>query len=138
MTASDLAYPVLILYKDSLCGEKTEEFLTTTSARALRLGFFNGLRVIDSNGRQYTVTKARFLHGVGRFWGYNIFLGRMIRVALDLRESGEVLNVDAVRALVLHEFQSWYGWRERGDFERLQMRVKKAPTVGQIIRSVAS
>jgi len=84
MTASDLAYPVLFLYKDLLSDARTEEELTTTTSRALRLGFFNGLRVIDSNGRQYTVTKARFLHGVGRVWGYNIFLGRMIRVALDL------------------------------------------------------
>jgi hypothetical protein len=117
-----------------LCGEKTEEFLTTTTALALRAGFFNGLRVIDSNGRQYTVTKARFLHGVGRFWGYNIFLGRRIRVALDLRESGEVLSVDAVRALVLHAFQTWHGWQARGDFENLQIGVERASTVAQICR----
>jgi hypothetical protein len=138
MTASDLAYPVLFLYKDALAGVRTEEALTTTTSVALRAGFFDGLRVIDSEGRQYTVTKARFLHGVGRFWGYNIFLNRRIRVAIDLLESGEVLNVDAVRGLVLREFRSWHGWQAGGDFDELQRGVERASTVGEIIRLVAS
>ncbi len=138
MTARDLVYPVLFLDKDSLSGARTEESLTATTAIAFRAGFFNGLRVIDSNGRQYTVTKARRLHGVGPFWGYNIFLNRTIRVEIDLCESGEALDVEAVRHLALREFQNWHGWETRGDFDELRMGVERASTVGEIIRLVTS
>lgn len=135
---SELVYPVLILYRDMLCAERSEESLTTTTSIALRKGFFDELKIIDSNGRQYVVTKASKLHGVGRFWGYNIFLNRWIRVALNLRSSGEILSVDEVRRLVLHNFQSWHGWQTRDDFEELMAAVERASMITEIIGLVVS
>ncbi len=135
---SELVYPVLVLYRDTLCAERTEDFLTTTTSIALRKGFFDELKIIDSNGRQYVVTKARKLHGVGPFWGYSILLNRWIRVALDLRSSGETLSVDEVRRLVLHDFQSSPNWQTRDDFEELMAAVERASTIAEIICLVAS
>ena len=135
---SELVYPVLVVYRDALCAEGTEESLTTTTSIALRKGFFDELKIIDSDGRQYVVTKARKLHGVGPFWGYSIFLNRWIRVALDLCSSGEILSVDEVRRLVLHNFQNWHGWQTRDDFEELMAAVERASTIAEIICLVGS
>lgn len=135
---SELVYPVLVLYRDTLYAEETEDFLTKTTSVALRKGLFNESKIIDSNGRQYIVTKARKLHGVGPFWGYNIFLNRWIRVALDLRSSGETLSVDGVRSLVLNDFQNSPNWQTRDDFQELLAAVERASTIAEIIGLVAS
>lgn len=138
MTANDLVFPVLHIYRGSLSPARSLELLTTTTSVALRKGFFDGLTIVDSLGKEAVVQQAKKLHGVGPFWGFNVFLNRTIRVELSLQETGRILGVEEVRALVLREFQVWHGWESRGDFDELKASVENAQSVAEIIRLVSA
>jgi hypothetical protein len=137
MTAEQLAFPALAIFKDTTVSYRTLESLTTTTAAALRGGFFNGLRIIDSNGVEAVVRSATKLGGVGLFWGFNVFLNQRIRVALILESPTETLTTDQVRQIVLRDFRNWHGWESREDFDQLKDAVKNASTVGEILQLVS-
>ena len=60
----------------------TVDALTTCTKVALKNGYFDDLLIVDANGVGYQVKGARKLHGVGPFFGYNIFLNQRIKVEL--------------------------------------------------------
>jgi hypothetical protein len=138
MTVNELMFPVIKINNNMLAAPKSKESLTTTTAVAFRAGGFNGLRIIDSRGKEFVVKSARKLCGVGPFWGFNFFLNRRIRIELYLEETTKTLTTDEVRRLVLNDFQNWHGWESRGDFDELKSTVEKASTVADIIRLIAS
>ncbi len=137
MNAEQLAFPVLGIFKDTTASYRTFDSLTVTTSAALRGGFFNGLRIIDSNGVEAVVRSATRLGGVGLFWGFNVFLNQRIRVALELESTGKTLITGQVRQIVLRDFRNWHGWESREDFDQLKDAVQKASSVGEILRLVS-
>lgn len=138
MTANDLTFPVVCIYRGTIFTSSAVDALTRTTTAALRGGLFNGLRIVDSAGKEYTVKNARKLHGIGPLWGFNIFLNRTVRVDIEIDDNVKTLNVDEVRRLVLRDFRNWHGWESRGDFDELKAAVEMASTVAEIIRMIAS
>ena len=138
MTASDLTFPVVCVYKGTIFTSKTLDALTRTTTAALRGGLFNGLHIVDSTGKEYTVKNAQKLHGIGPFWGFNVFLNRTVRVDIEIDDDPKMLSADEVRRLVLRDFRIWHGWESRGDFDELKAAVENASTVAEIIRLVTS
>lgn len=133
MAVRDLTFPVLCFYKSTLFAASSSDTLTRTTSAALRGGLFNGLRVVDSTGTEYVVETVRKLHGIGPFWGFNIFLNRTVRIDITLVETGKQLGVDEVRRLVIRDFRKWHGWESRDDYEQLKASVQTAGSVSEIM-----
>lgn len=136
MKPEALRFPVLCIHKGTIFTVRSLDELTRTTAAAFRGGLFTRLRLIDSGGVEVVVSSARKLHGIGRFFGYNIFLNQRIRIALDIEPTGTTLLADDVRSLVLKDFRNWHGWESRDDFEKLKGAVKIAASVEDILRIV--
>jgi hypothetical protein len=116
----------------------SHESLTTTTAAALRGGLFDKLKIIDSAGSEFLVKTARKLHGVGAFWGFNIFLNQRIRVALEIESSGRTYTTEEVRQIVSRDLKSWHGWASREDFDQLKDSVERAASSAEILRLVTN
>ena len=138
MGADDLTYPVLGVFPGGgLKIAATPADLTTYTARGLKRGHFNDLRLVDSSAKWFRVRSARKLHGVGRWGGYNIFFNQWIRVVLEIEDENREASLDEVTQIVLRDFDAWDGWKSRGDFEVLLRRVKGARTVPQLLGVLA-
>ena len=139
MGADDLTYPVLGVFPSGgLKIAATPKYLTVYTSRGLKRGHFNDLRLVDSRSKWFRVRSASKLNGVGRFSGYNLFFNQWIRVALDIEDEGRHADLEEVRAIVLKDFDSWDGWKSRGDFDVLVRRVKAARTVPDLLRVLAT
>ena len=139
MDADDLTYPVLgVPSGGGLHIAATPVYLTTNTARGLKHGYYDNMRIVDSRSRWFRVRSARKAHGVGRFGGYNIFFNQLIRVALEIEDEQREANVDEVRAIVLKDFETWDGWQSRGDFDVLSRRVTTAQTVPELLGILAA
>lgn len=138
MTESEIAFPVLCRHKGTLFTFGSRESLTKTTSAALRGGLFDGLRMIDSTGKEAIVESARKICGVGLFWGFNVFLNQRIRVALSMRDTGRTFSPDEVRAMVLRDFRTWHGWQSRGDFEVLKKAIERAESTSEILHLLVS
>lgn len=138
MDADDLTYPILGVFPNgALKIAVTPAYLTTYTARGLRRGYFNELRIVDSRSKWFRVRSARKLHGLGRFGGYDIFLNQWIRVGLDIEDTHREASLDEVKEIVLKDFDSWDGWRSRGDFDVLRRRVTGAHTIPGLLEILA-
>jgi hypothetical protein len=93
---------------------------------------------VDSQSKWYRVRSAHKLHGVGRFGGYSIFFNQWIRVGLDLEDEHREASLEDVKGIVLKDFDSWDGWRSRGDFDVLMRRVKGARTIPELLGTLAA
>ncbi len=138
MTVSDLQFPVLCFWRHLFRIEKTAEAFTTTTKAGLKNRMFDNVLVIGSNSQAVRVKSARKLHGVGPFWGYNIFLNQRIKVELIFDGEPFQISVEDVRKRVLASFKQWHGWQTRDDFDNLKAAVEKASTVAEIIRLITS
>jgi len=137
--ADDLAYPILGVYPSgALKIAATPVNLTTSTARGLKRGNFNDLRLVDSRSKWYRVRSAVKLHGVGSFGGYDLFFNQLIRVGLDIEDERRDADLDEVKAIVLRDFDSWDGWETRGDFDVLRHRVQGARTVPDLLMILAT
>jgi hypothetical protein len=137
--ADDLSYPVLGVFPNgALKIAATPAYLTTYTSRGLKRGHFNDLRLVDSQSKWYRVRSAHKLHGVGRFGGYSIFFNQWIRVGLDLEDEHREASLEDVKGIVLKDFDSWDGWRSRGDFDVLMRRVKGARTIPELLGTLAA
>jgi hypothetical protein len=98
-----LSYPVVQFSRGLVFPARDALEFTTCSKSALRNGFYSNLSVIDSSGRAWRCKSASKLHGVGMFWGYNIFLNQRIRITVEMLDCGvvstEKLRNDVLRAL---------------------------------------
>lgn len=139
MDVNDLQFPVLGTFPNgSLEIAASPSNLTLNTSLGLKEGYYDGLRIVDARGRWFRVRAARKLHGVGRFGGYNVFLNQRIRVALDLEDEHREATIDEVKALVLRDFESWDGWKSRGDFDVLLRRVTDAHSVPELLNVLAT
>jgi hypothetical protein len=89
--------------------------------------------IVDSNGVGLKIRGAKKLHGVGLFWGYNIFLNQRIKVQPIIAGKPFEVSLSEVKELVLKSFRNWHGWEARGDFEELRAAVAKAGSIQEMI-----
>ena len=129
-----LRFPVLCFSQNLALVTQTEEDLTTCSKVGLRNGYFDNLLLVDSSGRGVRVKGAKKLHGIGPFWGYNMFLNQTIKVELIVAGEPFKVSLEEVKERVLDSFKKWHGWEARGDFEELRERITNAKTIPEIIR----
>ena len=139
MDVDELDFPALgTLSSGTLIVLPTAAHLTLNTAVGLREGFYVGFRVVDSNGRWFRVRSATKIGGVGRFWGYNLFLNQRIRVLLDLEEEHKQASTNEVREMVLDEFDTWPGWESRGDYFDLRRDIESAKTIRELLARLST
>jgi hypothetical protein len=113
------------------------ESLTTCNKRALRQGgYYSKLWLVDSTQHRFNVKSAKELHGIGPFWGYNIFLNQKIRVELVFEGEPHKVSLDEVREAVFKSFRTWHGWSSADDFDELQSKVKNAKSLTEVINAL--
>jgi hypothetical protein len=133
-----IEFPAACFNQTTVYVAPTAESATVCTRAALAGGWYDGLLVVGSNSVAVRIKNARKLHGVGLFWGYNIFLNQRIRVELVVEEKGLNLSLEEVKTLVFASFRKRYGWRTRGDFKDLCAWVKEAKSVAEIITALTS
>jgi|GEM_PF-1875278 len=138
MTKNEITFPVICFYRHLLRIRNDWDTLVTTTTAGVGNGMFDNMLIVDSNGKAIRVKSARKLHGVGPFFGYNIFLNQRIKVELTFDSEPFQMLTDDVRKRVLNSFQKRHGWQTRGDFDELKSSVENASTVAEIIRLVTS
>jgi hypothetical protein len=138
MNLDNLAYPVLCFSQGLARVKRSADALATCTKPALRKGgWYEDLLVVDSTGMALRVTGATKLHGVGPFWGYNIFLNQRIKVRPHVEGPPLQLSLEDVRRRVLDSFRRWHGWSSRGDFQDLVASVETARSIPQIIERLS-
>lgn len=139
MDANNLKFPVICFERDFYPRIRQNlSSLTTTTKVGLNNGLFENVLLVDSAGYALKIKNAHKLHGVGPFWGYDIFLDRHIKVELVFEGTPFPISVDEVKKYIFKSFHNWHGWASRGDFDELKESVAKAQTIAEIIQIIAS
>lgn len=137
LNVAAIEFPVLCFSGSLVYAMPTPDVLTTCTKVALRNGYFDNLLIVDANGIGYWVKGARKLHGVGRFFGYNIFLNQRIKVDLLTDGTPIPVSLDEVKRRVLQSFKDWHGWESTGEVEELREKVTTAQSIVEVQRLIA-
>lgn len=138
MDKANLEFPALVFSKDGTMGvANTAAQLETCTRVALKNGYYRGLNIVDSAGREFTVSDAKKVGTVGPFFGFNVFLNQRIRVHLEFLAAVSQLDLEDVKARVLRYFMKWHGWQSRGDLHLLQGRVQQAGSIPEVVACIS-
>jgi hypothetical protein len=109
--------------------------LTTATKSGLKGNWFSNLLIVDSNLCAFKVKSAKKLHGVGLFWGYNIFLNQRIKVELQFEGEPKKISLEEVKQRILSSFKNRPGWSSMDpDFlDELKFRIERASSYDAII-----
>jgi hypothetical protein len=116
----------------------TAAHLTLNTSVGLRDGFYDGFRIVDSDGRRFRVRSATKIARVGGSWLSSLFMNQRIRVHLDIEDEHTHASVDEVRGMVLNEFDTWKGWESRGDYFELRRDIESARTTRELLERLAA
>ena len=130
-----IKFPVLCFSQGIVFVKQDLESLSICTKAALRYGYFKNLWLVDLNHHRFNIRSAKKLHGVGRFWGYNLFLNQKIRVELAFKNEQSV-SLDEIKGAVFKSFRNWHGWASADNFEELKSTVKAATSVHELINAL--
>ena len=106
-----LEYPVLVFSDGLVVPERSADELTRCTAHALSRRYFDGCIAADVTGRAIKIKTAHKLHGIGPFWGFNIFFNRRLRVSLVFDGDPFRMSLDEVRLRVMEAlYNEIVGW----------------------------
>lgn len=130
-----IEFPVLGFNQDVIVVHKTYDELTTATKGGVKGGWYDGLLIVGANSVAIKAKGGKKLHGVGRFWGYDVFLDQRIRVGLEFNGSPFEISLDAVKNEVHRSLTKEYDfWSSGGSVPRLRAQVNQAESVVEIIR----
>jgi len=128
-----IEFPVLCFCKRTIRVEENAESLTTKSLSALNKRDLDGMFLVDSDGRKFTVLSATPAQE-NRFWeGFGLLFNIKVKVRLEIREDNEGLPLKQVSDLVLNYIDEWHGFSTRDDFEELREQVQSATSIAKIM-----
>lgn len=138
MTTKDLTYPVIDIYEKGgtyISASIDEDTLCTMSSGSLKHGRYIGCTIIDSNGTAVKIEDARFVSGKGSFWGYTMFLNRMIEVELVLGKPFE-MPLEQVRKKVLRALRRGASSIDQESAQEQTRLVEDAQSIRELIQIV--
>lgn len=127
-----IRFPVLTFSGSVVYVMATADELTACKRGALKNGWFDDMLIVDAIGVGYQVRGARKLHGVGPFYGYNIFLNQTIKVELLTGGDPLPVSLDMIKARVLKSFKDWHGWEATGEVEDLTAKATAATSIAEV------
>ena len=127
-----LKYPALAFVWGMVFPVRSADDATQCTKVALKNGYFSNQLMVDSTGKAVKIKGAKKLHGVGPFWGYNIFLNQRIRVELILEGQPFQMDVNEVRGRVLNSMRGHHGWDASIDYDELIASIERTESIYQI------
>lgn len=129
-----IKYPVLTFSKSGhFWPSRDGTSLTQASEQRIRRGDFDGMTIIDADGRLLTVAGVKRVGYVPPFLGFRLFTARLKRIERELRDSTE-LSIQEIQDRV------WRGimknksfWESAWDQEELQRGLQSCPSVSAIV-----
>ena len=123
----DLDFPVLCVASDGYLGAVGDlETLETCNSRALKSGYFTGLRLFDVGGRSWEVRDVEKVGNVPPAWGWRLLGSRIVRVRLELKGT-EPVSLDELKEVVCAALeQSPDIWDEAGGLHKTKAAVRAA------------
>src|SRR5690606_29481523 len=101
-----IKYPIVAFAKGGVIHfARNEADLTICSIRGLKNGFYNGLKIIDSEGNSFDVQEARKVGYVGFLWGFSFAFGQRIQVELIFSSISEELSIDIFKEKILKQLK---------------------------------
>ena len=135
VNVNNLIYPVLRISQGMIFPAMDAARITTCSKIALSNGFFKNQKILDSSGNMFLVNEAKKLHGLGLFWGYNIFLNQRIQVQLDLSFESK-LSLTQTKNILLKALKNNQGWDSLEGVEDITKTVEEAQSISKIINFI--
>lgn len=128
-----LKYPVLVFFKGLVIPERSADALTSCTAAALKKRYYDGCIVADATGRAIKIKTAHKLHGIGTFWGLNIFINRKLRVFLEIDSDPFQMSLDEVKSRVIKSlYNEIVGWDLSEDFEEIVLFIQNSRSINEI------
>jgi hypothetical protein len=130
----NLKFPLLCYNQNLVLIKEDAVGLTSCGAGALKNGWFEGMAVIGSDLKCFTIVCAKKLHGIGPFWGYRILLTQRIKVALFINEEPNTVSMATVKERIFQSFKKGHGWSSRDDFEELKKGIQKSQSFQEMVQ----
>src|SRR5690606_34389415 len=111
----DLTYPVLSLRGATVVGYPDVTALTTAFTSEVRSGYFTGLQLLDSAGRQFLVVSASLPHLTILQRLLEPLWTPRVRVDLDLQPAIKQRSFEELHAAVLRYLRRDPVWQSRDD-----------------------
>jgi len=127
-----LEFPVLALREDSLIPLRDADALLDSTAHALSAGYFDGLRLVDSQARSARVAGARRLSPETQWEFLGAMLNQRIRIELALGEPA-VLGLEELRDLIVETLRRDDAWASSADSDELVEALAECATASEMV-----
>jgi hypothetical protein len=134
-----LAFPVLSFSQNLVRRRESMSEITHCTRIALRKGFYEGLLLVDEQGRRFNVTGARKLRTLPpRLTFGNIldFIGGNPRYEIELMFAPgppTTISLEDARKLIFDSFRNEkYLWEAMVDFEEFRDKITRATSLQQV------
>jgi len=132
-------FPALTIKNGTVDLVFSEEQLTTCTAQALKNGWFNGLTIVDSEGKRYIVERAEFVRKKGTRLFKSLFAPKLIEVRLIFKEGSPFpVPLEDLKRYLTKALDSNSGfWESAGiDIRELKQRIQQSSSVDEIMALV--
>ena len=131
-SAIDLTFPVIAFSKDGtiLVARKMED-LTTCTPKALKNGYYDRLRILTVDGRQFVV-KAATKFATSKPWWRPPLSFSLVTVDLQIEENGRA-TLEELKRLLLKAFKADRAiWEESLDYSEFAAEVNKCRSFREV------
>jgi hypothetical protein len=131
----ELRYPVIAFAKRNVVHfARNSDDLTICSSRGLKNGFYNGLEIIDSDGKKYEIENAQKVGTKGFLFGLNILYGQKLRIKLNFSNKIEKENLEELKARINKAFKKdKFFWNSDGSLSEKKSFINNAISFKEII-----
>ena len=130
---TDLSFPLVTFSKDgSIEIVRDLDALTTCTPTALKNGYYDGLRIVGIDGRQFVVKSARRLRTTKPWWRPPIVFFTQLAVTLDIEEAGTI-TLERLKGAILKAFKAdRESWEEAIGYDDFAREVDKCQSFGEL------
>jgi len=134
----ELAFPVLMVSRPRIRVYADAEAATAAWKKAIDMGSFDDVLLVDSSGIARQAGKVRVLGSIGPFFGFDRFLARNMRIAFDFVEGPKPADITAIRRRAIREWRRWGGVNVDTDYSSQYInRLRAAPDMRSLIAVLA-
>lgn len=130
-----IKYPIIAFSNGAVIYlARHEADLTICSKRGFDNGFYNDLKIIDSDGNSFDVHGANKVGYGGFLWGFSLKYGQRVRIELILSDSYKDISIEDFKEKVLKQIKKdKHFWNAGGNFENLVLTIKDGKSYNEII-----
>lgn len=129
-----ITYPVIAFKNGHISFHRNNKDLTICNSRGLKNGYYNNLKLIDSNSNEFIIKSAKKIKYFGILWGFNLLKGQQLEVELFFDEKiGFIDLVDFKDLLTIYLKKDQYFWDSDGNFKNRINFVSNSNSIKEIL-----